>query len=348
MKKLIALFVISLFLASVIPATVSADAATDLNKVVKKKYTDGVKHYKQVTGKINQHRGYIGKILGQIRASGEIEDPAALRTGLMDFIETTTTELENIRDNLLDYTCIDESNPGTVDFINGVISDGDALYAELEATDPESTDIEYYREKIAAIKAYHNNKLGPALKRFYGKTVACKIDNMLINFELLYARLTTMVEKADANGLDTTEAWNLLDQMRAEIDSLYDSYDNVKTYWVEEADTYKEKDKAYQETKRFFREDLNKKLKNAHKRAVEIYKDLKRQSKGSLGDLKTVQVDSERVSISRVGSAEAIGAKPRTKDKDSGVPTATVAGNPLITDTTLAGAQTDESQQGSQ
>ena len=264
MKKLIALFVISLFLASVIPATVSADAATDLNKVVKKKYTDGVKHYKQVTGKINQHRGYIGKILGQIRASGEIEDPAALRTGLMDFIETTTTELENIRDNLLDYTCIDESNPGTVDFINGVISDGDALYAELEATDPESTDIEYYREKIAAIKAYHNNKLGPALKRFYGKTVACKIDNMLINFELLYARLTTMVEKADANGLDTTEAWNLLDQMRAEIDSLYDSYDNVKAYWVEEADTYKEKGKAYEETKRFFRDKFDGYRKNVH------------------------------------------------------------------------------------
>jgi hypothetical protein len=340
MKKIMALFIISFFLISIVPATVSANAK-DLDKSVLQKWNNAMEQARMSKKTIDKYRRYLAnEVFPGIRNADKIEDPAKLKQGLIDFLTATTTELKSIRDNDLKYSCVDEKKENTVNYINKVIEDGEALLAQVEATDSQETDVEYYRDVIKKIKNYHNNGLGPAFKYYIGKTHGCKIKAMFNNLENLITRLTDMTDAAEAKGLDVIEARQVIVEMRTKLDLTYDSYDELKAFWIEDVNTYQEANQAYESAKNFFINKLVPNSKDIYKDARTVYKNLRSHGQS----LRTIKADGIKASAQKAGAMNDVEAQRKGKSKNNGKPFDTVAGNKFIVDTDASIDQTADEE----
>jgi hypothetical protein len=164
---------------------------------------------------------------------------------------------------------------------------------------------------------------------------------MFNNLDNLIARLNEMIDSAEDKGLDVTEAEGVVADMTTKLDSTKASYDELKAYWINDVNSYKEANMAYESAREFFVNKLIPNAKDIYQDARTAYKNLKDQGHS----FKTMKVDMAKAE--NAGVASNVKAQKRDKPgKDGDSPFATVNGNDLISNTDAAGAQNtvDESQ----
>jgi hypothetical protein len=280
-KKLNVILVLSIFLIGMVPSVFAQDKAaenappvvgsvktapgvvvkkgseaplkTRLNVNARDMHNKGRDHYRAVLSEDESARTDLVNSLREVKKRGQVTrtDGANVQKRLVKFLENTINKLERMKQHV-DNTCMD--NDKGLAYIERVQAEAKSLLNEVNSWNPHGTENhkQELRVLLKKVKDFHHKYIG-VFHHAVARSGSCKARHLYEQHTKLIERLQEIIDKAKAEGRDTSEAERILTEIRANHATSKERYNNLQDAW-RDVDTREEAEELKGKTKETLRD----------------------------------------------------------------------------------------------
>tara|TARA_Y100000310_G_scaffold276016_1_gene292865 strand:+ start:282 stop:1151 length:870 start_codon:yes stop_codon:yes gene_type:complete len=239
MKKIGALFVLSIFIVGMVPAAFAV-TLKEFDTNAKAKYSASVTEYKNWRGEYKQTANLFRSYIKGVKNKEDLtlSDAGEVQIRLSNFIQDIIDQLDDMKSGVKN-SCID--NDRGIAYLNEVQQKAKNLKAEVDAWDPTTSknprkDLNGFLRKISS---FWNEELKGTFYHAIARAGSCKAQHLLSLVDKMIDRLNAFTANAEAQGKDVDLAWELIADMESKRDRMYNDYENLLEAWGN-VDNYQE------------------------------------------------------------------------------------------------------------
>lgn len=319
MKKTISLIVLALFVLSVVPLAFAEDTEItsarerfkEARELAKENYKQTVEQYKEAKEKFKDSREKIKENREKLKECVGLKTDkcnnirATVKANAKPFLTNSADAilklLENLKNKVEASNLEDAEKAELIAEVDASIAKINEAKASADALTEGATNEEIKESAKEIREAWKEARKD--VKRIAGELVHFRVGEIIKKAEKLEERLNMVLEKAKANGKDTSALQGLIDQFHQKIADAREKYEQAKQKYTE-AKTAGDVDAVVKEANALLKE-AHKDLKEAHSILKNIVRELRaknaekeiEETKESTEETEDAETDSETVTV---------------------------------------------------